>query len=169
MSTSIFMDIIDSKGHYLKEDIFRWHSQKWFNNLRKCGDGLAYKTLPAKKGLPNVIPKALQTAYQEKENLGYYDFFYFSIKDFFAWYEAAEPDIQRGYVSSFDEYFYYFKKILPTHIYSSTIGLKCPSDYHYIKIIDPYEWGGWLYRYLHSLDLSEDSYVVYHFKDFSFR
>lgn len=164
MGVDIHLGIATRDGKYKFEEIFDGRNYEWFDNISGgCrATGGEYEDFPRHFGIPENAPVSLSKAFNEEGC--YYDFNYVKVADFYTWFAKARPDIDAGWVSTYDKWLYEKKGIIPEvdHYLSEE---KNPNDYHFIEIVNKWDCSKWLLDFLveHGETISPDDYIVYYF------
>lgn len=161
MGVDINLNIIDTKGEYLHKNFYYGRNTEWFNNLNNMDD-ILYDEFPTHVGVPENIPTELSDDYNNRKEYEYYGFHHMVVKDFIKWFNKLRPDIDAGWVTTYDKWSYEKKGIIPElyHMMPDDIRIE---DLCFIEIEDKYESNHWLYNYIIDNKVPEDSYIVYYF------
>lgn len=162
MGVDIHMHIVSKDGESKYEDIFDGRNTRWFDNISHNVIDEVYDSFPCKYGLPELVPEAIKHDFEHREE-GYYDFFYVNVEKFMMWFLHKRPDLDAGWVRTYDKWLYEKKDIIPelTRYLEKEDNL---NDYHFIEVIDPYESSRWLYEFITSHDdLHPEDNIVYYF------
>ena len=101
MGRDIYMHIVEN-GCVLKRDIFEGRCSDWFDNLSNNGWDHSYDHLPVEYGISPESSEELKKEYNTEE--GYYDFRYIKVSDFLNWFEKYRPDIEAGWVTTYEKW-----------------------------------------------------------------
>ena len=162
MGVDIHMSIISKEGEYKFKDIFDGRDSEWFDNISGDYGSDFYQNFPVCNGLPEKVPDEIRKDFTDKESF-YYDFHYVNVGEFLEWFIEVRPDIDAGWVSTYDQWLYEKKKVIPELNHS--LGEEDnPYDFHFIEIENPWDSSKWLYDYiLERKDITVDDFIVYYF------
>ena len=82
---------------------------------------------------------------------------------FLDWFEHTRPDIDAGWVSTYDKWLYETKGIVPdlSHYLEEDAN---PYDYHFIEVVNPWDSSAWLYNFIkNQSNAAPEDYIVYYF------
>ena len=163
MGVDIHMHIVGKNGEHKYEDIFDGRNSHWFDNICHNVIDEAYSNFPHEAGLPECVPETIEHDFEHREE-GYYDFYYVNVEKFMKWYLQMRPDIDAGWVSTYDMWLYQSKGIIPNDL-NHWLDKECnPNDYHFIEVEDPYECSRWLHEFITSHeDIHPEDNIVYYF------
>ena len=166
MGMDIHMSIING-DHYLQKEIFDCRNSEWFNNLMDRGNDIEYEYLPTQSGIPEECPEDIKNKYELPAGDGYFGFNYITVKDFCEWFHEYRPDLDAGWVSTYDKWRIEKKHYVPDYIPHELSEEDNKDDMHFIEIINYYDCSRWLYKRLKS-DLAEkkilpSSIIVFYF------
>ena len=160
MGVDIHLSIISKDGEYRCNDIYDGRDGEWFDNL--CGNysNESYQNFPRRHGIPMVAPEDLKKAEEEGS---YYNFYHVNVGEFLEWFVEARPDVDAGWVSTYDKWLYERKKVVPE--LNRFLGEEDnPYDFHFIEVENPWDSSRWLYEYiLEREDITVDDFIVYFF------
>lgn len=161
MAADIHLSIISKEGEYRCRDIYDGRDSEWFDNL--CGNytNESYQNFPRRCGTPLLVPDDIKKA--EEGDEGYFDFFHVNVGEFLEWFAEARPDIDAGWVSTYDKWLYERKKVVPE--LNRFLGEEDnPYDFHFIEIENPWDSSKWLYDFIFERkDITVDDFIVYYF------
>lgn len=162
MGVDIHMNIVTKDGKYRCEDIFDGRNSEWFDNLCENYHSEFYQNFPRRHGIPEAVPESIGKDFTDEDSC-YYDFYHINVGEFLEWFEEARPDIDAGWVSTYDKWLYEKKKIIPeiSHWLDEDAN---PYDYHFIEVENPWDCSKWLYEFINERkDISPDDFIVYYF------
>lgn len=165
MGTNIHMSIVTQDGNFRHRNIFNGRNSEWFDNLQNRGCSSIYDEFPNIGGLPDIIPEEIKNAYDApKEDYCYYGFYHIVVEDFCKWFDKVRPDIDAGWLSTYEKWLYDTKGIIPKNI-PHYLDSKCnPHDYHFVEITNPYDCSNWLNQFIKdNVDVCPEDYIVYYF------
>lgn len=163
MGVDIHMSIISKEGEYRYQDIYDGRNTEWFDNITGDYHSEFYEGFPVCQGLPEKIPSEIAKAYDIRGGACYYDFCYVNVGEFKYWFEHTRPDVDAGWVSTYDKWLYETKDIVPelSHYLEEDAN---PYDYHFIEVTNPWDSSAWLYNYIISREnIKLEDYIVYYF------
>jgi hypothetical protein len=166
MGVDIHMHIISKEGKMKIENIFDGRDSEWFDNI-SGGDYHSefYQNFPVRYGIPEAAPDSIKKDFDNKDEYCYYDFRYVNVGEFMDWFEETRPDIDAGWISTYDKWLYEKKKIVPRDL-PHWLDEDCnPYDYHFIEVENPWDCSKWLYEYIDDRKTSIDpnDFIVYYF------
>jgi len=155
----IHMFIVNHQKEILKKEIFDGRNYEWFNQL--CGGGdERYDELPIVFGWSPFTPVSFKKKYS---NENYFDFYHMKVKFFISWFEKARPDIDAGWVRTYEKWLYENKGIIPEiqhYLYPEENFIL--QDWHFITI-EKHDCFKWLYDYLIENDIDKNADITYCF------
>ena len=154
MSTDISMSIISSEGEYLKKDFIKYRNSEWFDNISENGN-VIYRDFPLRYGKPKNCP----SDFNPNE---YYESYYVYVGDFMRWFGMRRPDIDAGWVCTYDEWLYEEKGIYPEDM-QKYITEEEKFDMHFITALNEDEPSKKLYDMLYKNKYKDDDVIVYYF------
>ena len=161
MGVDIFMHIVKNK-EIIKKDIYTGRCSEWFANLRGEGWDDIYDKLPIYSCNfdKNIVPADLIEKYKEEY---YYDRRMINVGDFKKWFEDYRPDIDAGWVTTYEKW-----KIENKHWTPYDVPHYLPEDariedYHFIEFDKEDDQSRWLYNYLINNNIPDDAYIIYCF------
>lgn len=166
MGVDIHMHIVkDNK--VIKEDIYWGRDSEWFNLLNGRNRGeTEYDYLDDMPGMSPQAPDNFQDIYENARKNFYYGFHYISVKAFKIWFEQYRPNIQAGYVSTYDKWRIEKKGYVPYDLPTDLSYIDDPAllnDMHFIEYENPYDSSKRVYDYLVANKISLDADIVYWF------
>lgn len=159
MGVDIHMSIVKDK-EILAKDIFDGRNSEWFNNLQGRGWDSEYDKLPISTGFPENCSERLV---KYKDIFGYYGFYYISVKDFCEWFLKYRPDIDAGWVSTYDKWRIEKKGYIPEDPQHYLDKEDNVNDMHWVEFENIYDCSKWLFDYLVSNKIPDDANIVYFF------
>ena len=154
MSTDISMSIISSEGEYLKKDFIEDRNTEWFDNISENGD-ILYNDFPLRYGKPKNCP----SDFNPNE---YYESYYVYVGDFKRWFGRVRPDIDAGWVCTYDKWLYEEKGIYPDDM-RKYITEDESFDMHFISVWNEYEPSAKLYDLIYKNNYKDDDIIIYYF------
>lgn len=161
MGVDIHMSIISKEGEYKFKEIFDGRDSAWFDNITGDYSNEFYQNFPVCNGLPEKVPDEVRKDFTDEESC-YYDFHYVNVGEFSVWFLEARPDIDAGWVSTYEKWLYEVKKVVP-ELRRYLDEDDNPYDYHFIEVTNPWDCSAWLYNYIVSNGVSPEDYIVYYF------
>lgn len=158
MGMDIHMALVKN-NEYVKENIFDGRNSDWFNNMMGNGWDDLYDKLPINYGLSDQTP----VEYEEKYKDWCFDYHYVNVKNFKEWFQKYRPDIDAGWVSTYDKWRIEKKGYIPKDILHYLPEDANPADMHFVEVINPYDCSAWLFTYLVENDIEDDVDIVYCF------
>lgn len=159
MGMDMIMNIHKGKD-IIAEDIFPGRNREWFCNLRGDGSDI-YDKLPLYYDIPDDCPPVFKDTFEE-EGSGNYSFRWMKVDEFQNWYEKTRPDIDAGWVHTYDKWLYEKKGVKPYEVYKYLPDDVDKEDMHFIEF-RKYECGRWLYEYLVDNNIPKDAIITYWF------
>lgn len=161
MGVDIYMHIVKNK-EYIKKDIFDGRNSEWFGSLQGDGWDCVYDCLPKQCGLGDQVPADLDE--QELTMNCYYGFYHINVKDFNEWFVQYRPDLDAGWVNTYEKWLYEIKGIVPevNHYLYLEDGERI-EDKHFIEVVNPYDCSFWLYKYIVENNIDNDADIIYYF------
>jgi len=163
MSSDIHMHIISNSGEYKYNDLFDGvRNYEWFDNIcDKYHSNFCYDSFPKTSGIPDFAPEAVK---KDKEDVGYFDFFYVKVGEFLEWFNRLRPDVDAGWVSTYEMWLYQAKGIAPDEI-PHELDEDCNAlDYHFMEIEDPEDMSRVLFEFIvDHKDIGLEDYIIYYF------
>lgn len=160
MGVDINMSVVDRDGKYKYRDVFDGRNSAWFDKISGNTYDSLYASFPTYGGIPDFIPNEIKEDYAEGD---YFDFHYMTVADFCKWFDKVRPDIDAGWVTTYEKWLYERKGIVPEvdHFLSSINNV---ADYHFIEVKDKYDCSAWLRDFISEHDdISPEDYIVYYF------
>lgn len=159
MGVDIHMMILKRNGTVVRE-IFDGRNSEWFDNLQNRGWSEEYDELPIKYGLPeNADP--VDNGRAEKGS-DYYGFHWITVGDFREWFETYRPNVDAGWVTTYEKFKYEVKHIVPEVRYALSPE-DILADMHFIQIVNRYDCSQWLYTYTLENRLNDEDIIYYYF------
>lgn len=163
MGMDITLSIIENK-QYLAKNIFDGRSREWFDNMRGRGNDFEYDFLPV--DYPCFFPEGVfpeDLDFDLLEEAGYFDFRTIKVDDYIDWFRKYRPDIDAGWVNSYDKWRIETKGYIPEDVDHYLDPEANPADMHFIEIKKKYDCAKWLYDYIIDNNISSDAYIFYYF------
>jgi hypothetical protein len=158
MGRDIHLNILSAEGEVLKQDIFDGRNSEWFDNMCGRDDDPEYNHLNICYGFPENASEDFVKHYKD----GYFDHRYINVKDFYDWFINYRPDLDAGWVSTYDKWRMERKGYIPDAIHY--LPAKNNSiDMHFVEIENEYDCSRWLYNYLIDNNISFSANIVYCF------
>ena len=162
MGMDIHMNIYKD-GEPIKNNIFDGRNSEWFNNLLGDGWDDVYDSFPTELG---VSPQSNLCIEELKEKGYYFGFRYINVKVFKEWFIRNRPDIDAGWVSTYDKWFienkkdYYIDNIEVCHNLPEDARIE---DMHFIEIPNQWDCSKWLYDYLINNKVNDSADINFYF------
>ena len=163
MGVDIHLGIATRDGKYVYNEIFDGRNGEWFDNISGSIRGMSneiYHTFPRISGIPDKAPEELVKAYKED----YYGFNYVKVADFLAWFTKMRPDVDAGWVTTYEKWLYEKKGIEPEirHYLSDEYNI---NDFYFIEVENKWDCSKWLFDFLteHGESIDPEDYIVYYF------
>lgn len=138
MGMDIHMHIVKN-GKVLAENIFEGRNSQWFANIScRSGDD-DYNNFPNKVGLSPQAPEKFKDCYTNRNEYGFFDFYYVNVKDFIKWFDASRPDIDAGWITTYDKWKWEKKGIYPDEIHHYLDEDDNVNDMHFVEVSDKYD------------------------------
>lgn len=163
MAVDIHMNIISKEGEYKYNDLFDGQrDSEWFDNLcSKYHSNSLYDSFPRRYGIPDAVPEGIK---KDLDEGSYYDFFHVKVGEFLEWFSNMRPDIDAGWVSTYEMWLYQAKGIIPEEIPHELDEDLNALDYHFIEIENPYDSTKELFNFIvEHKDIDPEDYIVYYF------
>lgn len=161
MGMDIMLNIIQD-GEQIKENLFDGRNYDWFDKLQGNGYDAIDDLLPVHRGLPIQAPQNYKEMEESDESKSYIKFYYMNVKDFRDWFIKYRPDMDAGWVTTYEEWLYEVKNIVPELAHYLPIDAVI-EDWHFINIQDEYNNFLWLYNTLKDENISDNADIVYYF------
>ena len=163
MGVDIHMSIISKEGEYRAKEIYDGRDTEWFDNISGDYRSEFYEHFPMCRGIPEHVPDEIRRDYNDNSNFSYYDFCYVNVGEFLDWFEHTRPDIDAGWVSTYDKWLYETKGIVPDLLHYLEEDAN-PYDYHFIEVVNPWDSSAWLYNFIkNQSNATPEDYIVYYF------
>lgn len=159
MGMDIHMHIIEGE-EFVDKDIYSGRNIGWFNNLRGQGNNEEYDHLHVVVGIPKVGPKEITDDYGNKD---YFDFSYCTVGDFLDWYYKYRPDLDAGWITTYEKWKMERKNITPEFLLREMPSGIPAEDLHFIEVVDEFDCSKWLAEYLESHFYTRDMIIVFYF------
>lgn len=162
MGVDIHMSIISKNGESKFKEIFDGRDYEWFDNISGNYHTEFYQNFPLMNGIPEKVPDNIREDFASEGV--FYDFFHVNVGEFLSWFEEARPDIDAGWVSTYDKWLYEKKNIVP-ELFHWLDEDNNPYDYQFIEIENPWECSKWLYDFIikHKKEIGPNDFIVYYF------
>lgn len=135
MGVDIHMRLINKNGEELIHNLYEGRNSEWFNNLQDRGWDDEYDTLPVRYGLPEYAPAA--DLENEKEH-DYYGFHYMEVSDYKKWFDKYRPDLDAGWVSTYDKWRIENKHYIPEDVPHYLPDDANPADMHFVTFMNEF-------------------------------
>lgn len=144
MGMDIHMYIVQD-GKTIKKNVFDGRNTDWFLNLMKRYDN-EYIYFPSKSGLSPQSSKEVIDEYKKDED-SWFGLNYINIFEFMEWFEKYRPDLEAGWVTTYEKWRYVKKGEIPElkHYLDKEDNI---NDMHFIEIENKYDCSSWLYDYI---------------------
>ena len=163
MGVDINMSIVSKEGEYRAKDIYDGRDSEWFDNITGDYHSEFYEHFPMYRGIPEHVPDEIKRDYSDNSDFSYYDFCYVNVGEFLDWFEHTRPDIDAGWVSTYDKWLYETKGIVPDLLHYLEEDAN-PYDYHFIEVVNPWDSSAWLYNFIkNQSNAAPEDYIVYYF------
>lgn len=159
MGVDIHLHIIKDQK-VIAQDIFDGRNSEWFDNLQGRGNDSGYDRLPTEYGFPDEAPNFIK---EDAKKGGYYGFHYIIAGEFCEWFNKYHPDLQAGWISTFDKWQLERKKIIPEEFYYILPNDANDKDMIFCEWQNEYDCSLWLYNYLLEHEVYADAVIVYYF------
>lgn len=162
MGMDIMLDIVQN-SEQIKHNLFDGRNYDWFEKLQGNGYDTIDELLPVHRGLPSQVPQNYKKMEESAdEGKCYIEFYYMNVKDFKDWFIKYRPDMDAGWVTTYEKWLYEVKNIIPelTHCLPPDAVIE---DWHFINIQDEYNNFLWLYNILKDENISDNADIVYYF------
>ena len=160
MGRDIHLSILSTEGEVLKYDIFDGRNSNWFDNMSGKGWDIEYNHLNICYGFPESTPEDFVKHYEDRS---YFDRRYINVNNFCNWFEKYRPDLDAGWVSTYDKWRIEKKGYIPEepiHYLETTDNI---NDMHFVEFENKYDCSKWLYNYLKDNNIPKDANIVYCF------
>lgn len=148
---------------FIKENIFIGRNSEWFSNLQGKGGKDEYDYFPSNWGIPKKAPKEIREDFDKANDYGYYDFHYIVAGAFCEWFNKYRPDLEAGWVSTYDKWRMEKKGYTPENPQHCLEPEDRIDDMHFVEYQDKYDCSLWLYNYLIDNEIYADAVIVYYF------
>lgn len=145
---------------YIKENIFDGRNTEWFRNMMKQGGSDEYDYLPLGYEISPQSPDSINQ--EELEKKKYYGFHYIRVGAFLNWFNQYRPDMDAGWVTTYDKWRVENKGYIPELMYSLPEDARI-EDMHFITVTNPYDCSAWLYQYLKENEIDANADITYWF------
>lgn len=159
MGTDIMLNIVQD-GEQIKENLFDGRNYDWFDKLQGNGYNEIDNLLPVHRGLPSQVPQCYKE--MEESDECYIEFYYMNVKEFKIWFTQYRPDLDAGWITTYEKWLYETKNIIPElahHLPTDVV----TEDWHFIEVEDEYNNFLWLYNILMDENISDNADIVYYF------
>ena len=164
MGMDMTIHVIRGK-EFIEKDFFNGRKREWFDNMRDRGNEEEYDFLPVSYGLPSEVPDEVLADFQKEDC--YFDFRYMTVRDYIDWYRKYRPDLNGGWVTSYDRWRIEKKGHVPAnpiHYLSQEVIDANGGDLHFVTWEDPFDCARWLYNVLMDCcEIGQDDLIVYYF------
>ena len=162
MGMDIHIDIV-YKGEIIAEDIFEGRNSVWFNKLMGRTYAPEYDHLDRGWGAYPNAPKEYIDRYSDEGT--YFGHGYIKVRDFIDWFDKYRPDLDAGWVSTYDKWRIEKKGYIPEEIWHTLDPKDNPADMHFIEIPNTWEDSSIVvYKYVtQHKEIPGDAYIIYCF------
>lgn len=160
MGMDIHLSILNTNGEYICKEIFNGRCSEWFNNLMRCGSDEDYQSLPVDYNLPENAPEDIVKDFYSKD---YFGFNHFTVGEFKKWFDKVRPDLDAGWVTTYDKWVFETKSRIPYSYYHELPIDANIHDFHFIAFDKEYDKSRWLYSYLLDNAINDDYIIIYYF------
>ena len=159
MGMDIMLNIVQD-GEQIKENLFDGRNYNWFEKLQSNGCDEIDEFLPVHRGLPSQVPQDYKEMEESDER--YIEFYYMNVKEFKIWFAQYRPDLDAGWITTYEKWLYETKNIIPelSHYLPTDAVIE---DWHFIEVEDEYNNFLWLYNILTDENISDNADIVYYF------
>ena len=152
----------------LAEDIFNGRNTEWFDNISGNSWDDVYEFLAIRYGVDekNVTDEWIKEYTEPDEGddrCYYYSHCFIKVGDYIDWFRKHNPDLDAGWVTTYEKWAYENKGIVPDEIYHQRSNCEDPDDAHFIIIQKQYDCSRWLFEYLIEHNIPEDAVIQYCF------
>lgn len=157
MGADIHMFIV--KDNKVDKQIFDdgMRNYEWFDNICHQGYDRVYDFFPCEIISKDSLPEGIS----KKESEYGYGFRKISVKDFCEWFEEYRPDIDAGWVNTYDKWLYESKGILPQEL--PKFREENEPDMYFIEVINTYDLSAELYTILRDGHYEGEDEIIYFF------
>lgn len=159
MGMDIHLFIVKNK-QYIAKDIFDGRNREWFYNMMGEGNNDVYNNLSISYGVSNETPNEWNENFKKED--GYFDSRFINVKAFKDWFNKYRPNVDAGWVSTYDKWAYETKNIEPEVYYRLPKDVNI-NDMHFIEIENKWDCSKWLYDYLIDNQIDDNAYIQYCF------
>jgi len=163
LGVDIHIHIVEN-NKIIKKDIFDGRNYDWFDKLQGGYNELQreYNYLKISQGFSTQTPKSIIEKYSEKF---YYGHRHIKVKDFNEWFIKYRPDLDAGWVTTYDKWLIERKGVSISEIeyYKELPEDANINDMHFIEFECPYDCSKWLYEYLINNNIDENADIIYCF------
>ena len=163
MGVDIHMFIVKDKkvAADIATDLFdNFRNYEWFNNISGDEDPGAYEYFDPDYGISNQAPDEIV---KESFEFGCYDRYNISVKKFVEWFRKYRPDVDAGWVTTYEKWQYESYGKIPHEICHYLPEDANINDMHFIEMINQHEPARELYEYLMDTPSLMDADIVYWF------
>ena len=161
MGKDIHLNIISAEGEVLKQNIFDGRNSEWFNNMSGDGWDTEYEHLNICYDFPDNTPEDFAKRYEDKRT--YFDRRFVNVNDFCTWFEKYRPDLDAGWVSTYDKWRIEKKGYIPNEPIHYLETADNINDMHFVEFENKYDCSRWLYNYLKDNHIPASANIVYCF------
>jgi hypothetical protein len=161
MGKDIHLSILSAEGEILKQEIFDGRNSNWFDNM--CGNGCdsEYDYLYIYYGFPENASEDFVKRYEDEGS--YFDRHYINVQDFYNWFLKYRPDLDAGWVSTYDKWRIEKKGYIPEDPIHYLEAKDNINDMHFVEFENKYDCSRWLYNYLINNNIPASANIVYCF------
>lgn len=159
---------IFKKKKCLAEDIFDGRNTEWFDKISGNGWDDAYDFLAIRYGVDNEnVTNEWIKEYTEPDEgddrCYYYGHRFIKVEDYMDWFCKHNPDLDAGWVTTYEKWAYETKGIVPIEICQKLSDCADPNDAHFIVVENKYDCSKWLYNYIIEHEIPLDAVIQYCF------
>ena len=160
MGMDIHLHIVKD-GKVVASDIFDGRNSEWFRNLQGNGWDDIYDELPKIWGFSDQAPAEFEERYTKEK--GYFDFFHVNVKDFKDWFMTYHPDIDAGWVTTYEKWQIENRGFVPEDMKHYLDKDDVLADMYFVQVTNKYDCSAWLYNYLVDNQIDDQADITYWF------
>lgn len=139
MGVDIHMTLVRNDGEVLIKNVYDGRNREWFDNLQDTNWNNEYAHLPNESGIPKFAPTFIKEDYMGAPQNGYFGFRHMIFQDYVDWYEEYNPQLDAGWVSTYDKWRMEHKGYIPDDTYHYLPTDENVADFHFVEFEDPYD------------------------------